>query len=246
MKITADPKKLRSMLESMFLPKVNPVFNPIILKCVEEGITSVGIDLNSFLYYHFYSKSYFKEYTDIDTEPFAISYIFLDRLKWGFKGDDILIKKDGNKLSLDDKKDHYDRETDNFEEPKVKLQIEQQDYGFAPKGTNLDTAVVIDVAELKFPKADVYKFKMTKSGLTLIIPGEGNFSRQLECKEILGKKGIEESFPSDSFDNIVSHISGEVTLIFANEDALIPTGTLIINEKTDEYTKTYILSPHVK
>jgi hypothetical protein len=220
------------------------LIDPTVFNLSPEGLVITQPYSNMVILHHTFSKEFFETYSPYD-KPLPIPSIILDKLKFSFSKDSLSLQlsKEDKALLLDDGKDTYERLLEDFDNIKLPLKMLENEHGIIPTGINTETSFIIPKSELEFPPYKEYTIEMKSKKLSVHIGGDGNFTRKLEIKKPIEMKNVKLIFNGKFFDLVIKNLSGDLYCIIDSGSKLLPHGGILLCEKNEIYTKTYLLSP---
>ncbi len=242
MKSKIEPERLRKILKAGMLYDTKPMIDPTIGVWGKDGVSIremftdvIAVDIQL-------KPSFFLEFSAED-ETLAIPLIFLERLGWGFKDDEMVISTKNDNLYLDGKFDHYDHELDDAEVGTFPFEIKETKEGNlsvilnakTPIETIFKSHVLLNASEFSLPPSGNYIFERKGKKVSVRIPGEGNFERKLKAEKVVGTDDAKVSLDGKFFGAISGNLEGKVHFYF-NEDVAV------FRENRKDSIKTYLLS----
>ena len=250
MKAKIEPKRFKNILEAIM---VSGEIEPFSIKSTEKGLTSINVTESSILASIVVAnREYFLEFEPAENEEITFGKEVVERLRWGFKKDDLIINADEEKMLITDGTDKLPVELDEKIDRAFPIPITSTQYGLLPdynkykaeddKDWDEEKTLAnyniykTDAANLDFPGSVTnYKLNLKDGNIFVSIDGVStSFEHKVEGELI---EGSDTSIivSADLFKKIVSNLEGEVVLVF--DDSSI---TLL--QKEENLCKTFCLA----
>ena len=236
MELKTTPTKLKLLLEAGILPKIKPLFDPLILTPTKDVLVNQQNHGNILALYHTYQPSHFETYNPSEGElHIPLPHLLLDKLKTGFKSEFVVLKTDKKRWSLDDTIDHNDDEFQDFTEVPFPTTMTLGEHGYLPDKVKPDFSAIVDVSTLNLPEMDTYTFDFKSKKFTVSNPKSQNFTRKLEPKKLLEAKPVHFQIDADYLNLVTKHLEGDIYISYGSS-------VFTIAKKNETNTQTYLIA----